>query len=71
MYIRASNARTGLDELYKEINKMEKDKIEARIYSDYEDKFQYFIFFALLLLLIDFVILERKNRLLRNINLFK
>jgi Ca-activated chloride channel family protein len=60
-----------LDELYKEINKMEKDKIEARIYSDYEDKFQYFIFFALLLLLIDFVILERKNRLLRNINLFK
>jgi Ca-activated chloride channel family protein len=49
---------------------MEKTEMESQIYADYDEKFQYFIGFGLLLLLLDFVILERKNKYLKNIKLF-
>ncbi len=71
IYVRANNAQTGLNALFDEINKMEKQEMESRTYSEYDDQFQYFFAVGLLLLLLEFVILERKNRYLRNIHLFK
>ena len=70
-YIRANNTRLGLNSLFDDINKLEKKEIEARIYSEYEEMFQYPIAFALLLLFIEFLILDRKNRRLKHIRLFK
>ncbi len=70
IYIRADNTQSGLNTLFDEINKMEKKELESSIYSDYEDRFQYIIALALIFLLFDFIILERKNRLLRNIHIF-
>ncbi|MFC2097136.1 VWA domain-containing protein [Bacteroidota bacterium] len=69
-YIRANNTKTGLNALFDEINKMEKEEINSRLYSDYEERFQWLAGISLLLLLIDFIILERKNRFLKNVNLF-
>lgn len=71
MYVRANNSKTGLEKIYEEINKMSKDLIDSKTYSDYDDRYQYLAGLALLLLLIDFVIMERKNRILSKINLFK
>lgn len=71
IYVRANNSSTGLEKIYEEINKMDKELIESKTYSDYEDRFQYLAGLALLLLLIDYIILERKNRILSRINLFK
>ncbi len=68
--IKANNTTTGLKALFKEINKMEKTELEQRIYSDYDEKFQYFIAFVLLLILIEYLILDRKNRHFKDIHLF-
>jgi len=67
----ANNTTSGLNILFKEINKMNKTELEARVYSAYDEKFQYFITVVLLLLLLEFLVLERKNRYLKDINLFK
>jgi Ca-activated chloride channel family protein len=49
---------------------MEKTELESQIYADYDEKFQYFLGFGFFLILIDFIILERKNKYLKNIKLF-
>jgi len=70
IYVRANNAQVGLNSLFDEINKMDKQEMDTRIYSEYDDQFQYFFAVGLLLLLFEFVILERKNKYLMNIKLF-
>ena len=71
IYIRANNAQIGLDTLFDEINKMQKEEVESRVYSEYDDQFQFLFAVGILLLLFEFVILERKNRYLKNIKLFR
>lgn len=61
-----SGAQRLLDE---ELNKLEKG--ESTIYSDYSEQFQYAAAFALLLLIIEICINERKNPLLGKIKIFK
>ncbi len=69
-YVRANNAQVGLNSLFDEVNKMEKTELETQSYADYDDQFQYFIGFGLFLILLDFMILERKNKYLKNFKLF-
>jgi Ca-activated chloride channel homolog len=70
-YVRASTTNIGLDEVFSEIKKMKKQEMESKMYTEYNDQFQIFAGLALLLLLIDLVIMERKNRRLANIKLFR
>jgi Ca-activated chloride channel family protein len=70
IYVRANNAQVGLNALFDEINKMEKQEMETRSYSEYDDQFQWFFAVGLFLLLLEFIILERKNKYLKNIKLF-
>ena len=70
IYVRANNTEIGLNTLFDEINKMEKEEMESRIYSEYDDQFQYLFAAGLLLILFEFIILERKNKYLKNIKLF-
>jgi Ca-activated chloride channel family protein len=70
-YVRASNSNIGLDEIFSDIKKMKKQDLESTMYTEYNDQFQIFASIALILLLIDFIIMERKNRKLVNIRLFK
>ncbi len=70
-YIRANNTRLGLNALFEDINKLDKKEIDAKIYSEYADIFQYPVGIALMLLIIEFIILDRKNRKLKHIRLFK
>jgi Ca-activated chloride channel family protein len=69
-YVRANNSQTGLSIIFDEINQLEKTEFESRVFSDYEDRFQYLLAPALLLLLLEFIILERRGRRFRNVNLF-
>jgi len=50
---------------------MKKQELESTMYTEYNDQFQIFAAIALLLLMIDFIIMERKNRRLAEIRLFK
>jgi len=70
IYVRANNAQVGLNTLFDEINKLDKTEMEALIYSEYDEQFQYFFAIGIFLLILEFVILERKNKFLKNINLF-
>ena len=70
-YIRANNTQSGLNALFEEINKMEKKEIGSKVFTDYKDRFQIFIGLAILLLLLDLFILERKNKWSSKINLFE
>jgi Ca-activated chloride channel homolog len=70
-YIRANNTEVGINNIFDEINKMEKTELESRVYSDYNDQFFYFIVAAFVLLLIEFAVMERKNNLFKNIKLFR
>ena len=62
---------TQLDNLMEDIQKMDKQEFASKIYSDYEDRFQYFFGLSLFFLIIELLILNRKNKYLKNINLFK
>lgn len=70
-YVRASNSNIGLDEIYDQIKKMKKQDLESTMYTEYNDQFQIFAAIAFFLLIADFMIMERKNRRLANIRLFK
>jgi Ca-activated chloride channel homolog len=70
IYVRANNAQVGLNVLFDEINKLEKEEIESLVYSEYDDQFQYFFAIGMLLLFLEFFILERKNRYLMKVKLF-
>jgi Ca-activated chloride channel homolog len=69
-YIRNNNSQLGLDLLFDKINKLDKKEIDAKVYTDYDDQFQYLAIIALIILFIDTFILERKNKLLRRVQLF-
>ncbi len=70
-YVRASNSNIGLDEIFGEIKKMKTQELESTMYTEYNDQFQIFAAIALLLLILDFIILDRKNRRFANVKLFK
>ncbi|HLP73316.1 MAG TPA: VWA domain-containing protein [Bacteroidales bacterium] len=70
-YVRASNTNIGLDEIFNNIRKMKTSELESSVYTEYNDQFQIFAAFALLLLLLDFLIMDRRNRRLANIRLFR
>jgi Ca-activated chloride channel family protein len=70
-YVRASNTNIGLDEIFSSIKKMKKDELENTMYTEYNDQFQIFAVITLFFLLLDFLVMDRKNRKLTNIRLFK
>jgi Ca-activated chloride channel family protein len=49
---------------------MEKSEMDLREYSEYNDQFPLFLSLAFALILLDFMILDRKNKWLRNFRLF-
>ena len=69
-YIHSTAGDDGLQVLLDQIGRMDKKAFGTKQYTDYEDRFQYFLAIALLLLLTDLVIGERKSPWLERINLF-
>jgi Ca-activated chloride channel family protein len=70
-YIRANNTKTGLNVLFDELNSLDKEEMSTKVYSEYEEQYQFFIGFALLFLFIDFFIIYKKNKRIGSINIFK
>ncbi len=71
IFVRAGSSGTGLEMIMDEIEKMEKEAFEELQYTEFNERFQYMAFIALFLLFIDFLILERKNKWLNSLKLFK
>jgi len=62
IYVRATSANMGLNNVYDEINKLEKSEYESKIYIDFAEMFQWPFGIALVFLLIELLISNRKNR---------
>ncbi len=69
-YVRANNTNAGLEIIFDEINQLEKSKFDSKVISDYEDRFQYFLALALLMLLFEFIITDKKGKYFRDVNIF-
>ncbi|HHN48281.1 MAG TPA: VWA domain-containing protein, partial [Bacteroidales bacterium] len=70
VYVRATNAQFGLTWIFDEINKMEKGEFEAKAFAEFESRFYYFLYLALILLIIELIVYERSSRWLRKFSRF-
>ncbi|MBN1560577.1 VWA domain-containing protein [candidate division KSB1 bacterium] len=58
-YFRASGGEEELDKIYDEISRMEKKELGSFQFSQFEDRFQYLLIVALVLLVVEFVFPDR------------
>jgi len=70
-YYRATNTENELDAIYKDVSGMEKKEFGTKQFTEFEDRFQYFIAGALVLLVLEFFISEKRNRFLSKFNFFR
>jgi Ca-activated chloride channel homolog len=70
IYIRSDNSNVALKVLEGQLNKMTKSTIESTIYSEYDEQFSGLAWIILVILVLDQLIQERKNKRLKNIRLF-
>ena len=71
LYVRASNSNVGLEKIYEDINKLDKTEIDAKVFTDYEDQFQWFVGAAIVLLLIEVLISSGKKGWEKKFNIFE
>ncbi len=69
-YVPANNIRNGINALLEELNSIEKSEFEAKVYTDYNDRFAYVEALVILLLIIDMLFLSRKNARLSSFDIF-
>lgn len=69
-YIRSTAASMGLQEIVDKVNQTEKAQFKTKVYEEYNEQYQYPLLAALILLLLEQIILPRKNRLLARFNIF-
>ncbi len=70
VFVHASQADLGLEAVLDKINELEKASIESKMYTDYEDQFQWFLGLALIFFFVEFLISDRVSEWYKKINLF-
>lgn len=71
IYVHANVSSNALKNIQDELNKTSTGETESKVPTEYDEQFQIFAIIALILLLIDIVIREKKNKFLSNLKLFK
>lgn len=71
VYVRASKHDIGLNEIVKEINALEADELEVLRFEEFNEQYPYPLWAALVLLLLEFLLLDRRNPLLARFNIFR
>ena len=69
-YVRASKQSIGLEEIVRKINEMEKGELSTLRFEEYNEQFHYLLWIALALLLVEFLLFDRKNPMLSRFNIF-
>lgn len=69
-YVRCDNTNTAMRALQQELERIANSELESTVYADYNEQYQSFVLMALLLLVIEFFILSRKNHRLTRMDLF-
>ena len=71
VYIRVDNSNSAEKILNEEISKLAKTDVESQVFTDFDEQFQALAWLVFILLVVEMLILERKNPLFKNIRLFK
>ena len=71
VYLRSTNSNFGLDEIVSELDNMEATDLSLRKFEEYDEEYMWFLGAALVLLLLECLILPRRNPLLRGVKLFE
>jgi Ca-activated chloride channel homolog len=69
-FVQSAAGNVGLEDLFTEINAMQKSDFGTKTFTDYEDRFQFFLLPALLLMLIEIFITERRSKISKKVDLF-
>ena len=70
VYVRADNTNNALKAISDQVDKMAKAETESTIYTEFNEQFQSIAWIVLILLLIEFFIMDRKNKVFKRIKLF-
>ena len=70
-FIYLNSAPAARETLFAALDKIKKSELSSAVYSSYDEQFQWVALLALLALVADAIIMERKNRILHKLNLFK
>lgn len=70
IYVRCDNTNTAMKAIEKEIEKLATEEIETQVFTDYNEQFQSFALIALLLMVVDFFIFNRKNKSITRWDIF-
>lgn len=70
IYVRCDNTNTAMRALQQELDRIATAELESTVYADYNEQYQSFVLIALLLIVIEFFILSRKNHRLTRMDLF-
>ncbi len=69
-YIQGNVTKDVLEKVTENLQNMDKTEFEAKQFADYQSQFQWFLGLAILLLLLDVFLLERKTKWIYKMNLF-
>lgn len=70
IYVKGNNPTAALDQIKKEIDRMEKQVVAMKRHEDGEDRFQWILIFAILLLGIEIMLGEKASGLMNRIDMF-
>ena len=71
VYIRIDNTNNAQRLLQREVDKLAKAEVETNIYSEYDEQFMVMAWIAFVLLLIEMLLMVKRNPKLKDFNLFK
>ena len=67
-FIQASNGDDGLSTVLASINKMEKKSFGSKQFTDYEDRFQYFLALGILLLILESTLTNKRSKFIQRMD---
>jgi Ca-activated chloride channel family protein len=70
IYVRADNSNSANKIINRELDKLAKSEIKTQVFSDYNEQYQSFAIFALILLFIETLIYDRQNKKLNKLKFF-
>ena len=69
-YVRANNTSTGLKKIFNDISKIQKKEIETKQFTNYKHRFQIYLFIAVLLLILEILISNRRSAWVKKMDIF-
>ncbi len=71
LFVHADNTNAAMNALETELNKLQKKDMGSLVYSEYDEKFPIIAWMLLIVLIVEVCIFDKKNRLFRNVRIFK